>query len=141
MSRSFISASPQDEIFLVKIHPNGIQAGMSNQNMEVKRLRVSMEHSRAQIRIVNHQFVRSLVFRSRLYNVHAAVRTRQVAGQPVFVSSCQLSIAFPLGQTWLICQNRWTGWRAQLGRGHMCIYKVQIMPSEDKMTSDKERRR
>ena len=40
------------------------QAGRSNLNMEVQNLCFSKEPSGAQIRIVNHQFARSLVFRS-----------------------------------------------------------------------------
>ena len=57
------------------------QAGRSNLNMEVQSLCFSKEPSGAQIRIVNHQFARSLVFRSGMEALQQPAAGKQTGWQ------------------------------------------------------------
>ena len=52
----------------------------------------------------------------------ATVRTRQVAGNQFLFRAVRAKDCLNPGQTWFICQTRWTVRRAQLGERHIHIY-------------------
>ena len=113
------------------------QAGRSNLNMEVQSLCFSKEPSGAQIRIVNHQFARSLVFRSGMEALQQQQASRQVAA-----TSFRFELSAkpcPRPQSDVVELPKQMDYKESSAIGQ-ALYQVLIRPSKSRTISDKERR-